>query len=127
MFEYLVQADLIAQWFGPKDMTVGTVELDTQIGGLYNIQLKESKGRSFYIQGQYIEIDPPHSLVFSLRYQGLTGDPPTSVVNIQLKEIGSEQTELSLSQKFDFLPHNMSERNQAWELMMDRLTQLIRT
>ena len=125
LFRWLVQPERIAQWFGPRYFTVEEVETDVRVGGSYRIGLRRSEQIAFLIEGEYLDIQIPHLLRFSLDYQGLAGQPPSSTVSLRLEALSDTQTRLSLVQEFAFVPSNLPERTQAWEHMLKELEKLL--
>ena len=127
LFDWLVQPNLVAKWFGPKHLSVGKVQTDIRVGGKYSIELKRSDGQSFFIEGRYYEINAPSSLTFSLHYEGVESAPPNSTVKIKLVEITQNESLLSLVQEFEYTPADMEGRTKAWEHMLQELDELLRT
>ncbi len=125
LFQWFSKPDLIAQWFGPKHLKVGKVNVNFNIGGTYSIELYKEHGSSFHINGIYTEIQKPNKIVFNLRYQGLTNPPPDSIVNIMFQQINPYSTKLLFVQKFDVPPPDFENRTKAWESMFERLFQLV--
>ena len=125
LFRWIVEPQLIAQWFGPKHLSVANVETDLCVGGQYRIELLKPDDQRFNIEGEYIEITEPYKLVFSLKYSGLANTPPDSLVNIDLEVIDSHISKLSLLQKFDSMPSDMKNRAKTWEGMLTKLYQLL--
>ena len=118
LFEWLTKPELIAKWFGPKHLTVGTVDIQLNIGGAYSIELKKTNGQNFFITGKYLEINAPYKLVFSLNYEGLLTVPPKSIVRINLDATSATETTLTLVQDFEYTPSDMESRTEAWEHML---------
>ncbi len=121
LFDWLVQPELIAQWFGPKHLIVGEVHSNLEVDGQISIELKKANGSNFFIKGQYLEIDKPEKLVFSYQYSDLQNPPPESVVTIKLKALNQNQTELTLIQSFEQIPEDMPSRKDAWNHMLQVL------
>ena len=121
LFDWLVQPQLIAQWFGPELLSVGEVETDLRIGGHYSIELQKPNDQSFFIKGEYVEIKKPVLLSFTFIYDGLPSCPPNSIVNIHIEEFANGQSQLTLSQEFMVIPTDMAKRTEAWNTMFEKL------
>ena len=121
LFNWLVQPELIAKWFGPKHYQVGVVYTDLQVGGRYSIELKKSDRQNFTVEGEYLEVNAPHNLSFTFQYKGLPSRSPKSVVKIQIAEVTPQESSLSLVQDFEWVPSNMEARTEAWEYMLQLL------
>ena len=126
LFNWMVQPNLLAKWFGPKHLSAGIIESDLKIGGNYRIELLKDQGNAFFIEGQYLEIDEPSKLVFSFKYTGLPHRPPDSIIKIIIEEIESSVSKLSLVQKFELIPSDMENRLRAWENMFEKLNKEIK-
>lgn len=121
LFEWLTKPQLIAQWFGPKRLSVGHVQTDLKIGGEYRIELLKADGQHFFILGAYQKISRPDQLVFSFKYEGLSSAPPESLVKITIEEITPKQSHLYLMQEFKTIPTDMESRTAAWNAMFSEL------
>ncbi|MCE7991519.1 MAG: SRPBCC domain-containing protein [Roseivirga sp.] len=127
LFPWLTEPELIAQWFGPKDFKVSSVQTDLSIGGSYFIELVKTNQAGFSIAGKYLVISSPVELSFSLQYEGLPIPPPDSTVTFKLTTLATNKTQLSMTQEFVTEPVgiDMSKRTQAWEYMLEVLAQKI--
>lgn len=125
LFKWLVDPELMCQWFGPKQLTVVDIQSDLCVGGKFNIQLAKPDNTSFYIEGQFLEIKENHNLKFSFAYKGLPNTPPDSIVDITIEEIEDKVSKLTLIQKFAVIPEDMKNRTKAWEYMLQKLEDLV--
>ena len=124
LFEWMTQAELLAQWFGPKNCKVTEARMDLRVGGDYFIRLERENGSGFSIRGKYLEISKPKSVHFSFAYEGLNGAPPESVVKITIEQLDERRSSLSLIQEFDSRPADMEKRTLAWEHMLLLVSEL---
>lgn len=77
VYRYFTDPKRFQAWLG-----IGA-ELDPRPGGDYVIQLTSDTGIS--AAGRYVELDPPHRVVFTWGFEGLDGLPPgTSTVEVTL-------------------------------------------
>lgn len=53
------------KWYGPKDFTTPTCEIDLKVGGRHLWSMKSPDGRQMYYTGTYKEIVPMTRLVFT--------------------------------------------------------------
>lgn len=127
LFNWLVMAELIIQWFGPKQISIVKVSTDVRVGGKYSIELKKRDTQNFFIIGEYIKINAPYELDFSFQYKGLSNTPPNSIVKIKLEEVTPNESHLSLIQKFESLPSDMDNRTKGWQHMFSMLADRIET
>jgi len=115
VFRWLTEPELLGQWMTP----IGTVEadVDLRVGGRLRIVMK-GDGRVIEHSGEYLEIDPPHRLVFTW-VSPYTGSVP-SVVTVELQAAGYAQTDLRLTHSR--LPDSAARVHRGgWDVMLDRL------
>ena len=122
LFEWLTDPARISQWFGPKHLIVGVVSSDSQRDGTYSIEMKRSKGESFFIEGKYLDLKNPDFLSFTFLYRGLINAPPESIVRIELKETETNEVAMTLTQEFITQPTDIQRRTESWEYMFGRLS-----
>ncbi|NND34462.1 MAG: SRPBCC domain-containing protein [Saprospiraceae bacterium] len=125
LFQWLVNPELVAKWFGPKQFSVTNVTNDLKIGGAFEIELTKYPDKVLVISGNYLEIEMPRKLVFTFHYGGFNNPPPDSVVTMLLEKISAESTQLFLEQKFAVAPTDLEQRDQAWRYMFSKLAQLL--
>jgi uncharacterized protein YndB with AHSA1/START domain len=85
-------AEIFAWWTDPKKLArwispVGTAEasVDQRVGGSFRVTMRGA-GMEIEHAGEYLEVDPPHRLVFTWR-SPYTGPEP-SVVTVELESDG---------------------------------------
>lgn len=121
LFQWLVDPTRISQWFGPKNYRVVRTDTAPYVGGNYEIELINNEGNGFTISGSYLKFEPNHDLKFTLSYQGVPEGWPSSEVSIKLESTSLDQSSLTLTQEFEFIPENMAKRAAAWEHMFEEL------
>lgn len=63
-------AQLMA-WYAPDDSwTTPSAEVDLRVGGTYRIGLQRPGAEPFFESGEFVEVDPPHRLVYTQRTDG---------------------------------------------------------
>ncbi len=120
LFDWMIRAELIAQWFGPKNWTVGEVVIEPKTGGKYSIELRNND-KYFFVVGEYKEIKAPHTLVFSLEYRDYHLNPPYSIVNINIRALSENESMLSFIQDFETIPDDFEKRAEAWKYMLQKI------
>ena len=63
VFDACTQPELLAEWWGPKDFTAPTVEIDLKEGGKFLNCMRSPDGQEFWSTGVYREIVPMEKLV----------------------------------------------------------------
>jgi uncharacterized protein YndB with AHSA1/START domain len=78
VFPYLVQPDLLVRWLGTW------ADVDAQPGGVFAIDMGQTN-----VRGSYVEVDPPHRVVFTWGIPGNDVLPAgSSTVEIVLRPEG---------------------------------------
>jgi len=65
IFDAWTQPQLLTQWWGPKNVTCPSAEIDLRVGGRYRIANQMSDGSTVWITGIFEEIDRPKKLAYS--------------------------------------------------------------
>ncbi len=87
VFEACVDPELLAKWWGPRDFTSPSLELDVRPGGRYRIAMQPPDGELFHLRGEYREVDPPERLVFTFEWEDPDPDDITNVVTLTFREV----------------------------------------
>lgn len=67
VFQALTDAVKLAQWWGLDGFTIPRVESDLRPGGAYRIEMQPPEGASFFLSGEFLEVDPPALLSSTFR------------------------------------------------------------
>jgi uncharacterized protein YndB with AHSA1/START domain len=98
VFRAWTDPELFQLWFRPAATRNEGAELDVRPGGRWRVRLR-SAGRRYFAFGEYVAIEPPRRLVFTLGWDRVPLVNPTdSVVTVELTEHGDD-TELVLTQE----------------------------
>lgn len=65
VFDAWTTTAALAQWFGPKDYKVLSTHCDLSVGGQYDILIQSPDNRTIRHFGEYVEINAPHTLIFT--------------------------------------------------------------
>ena len=72
VFSLWSDAAHVREWWRPEGYTTPEFSMDFRVGGAYRYCIA-SGGQQSWAQGEYREIDPPHRIVMTFRWQ--SGDP----------------------------------------------------
>lgn len=111
VFPYFTDPSRYAQWMGTD------VELEPEPGGAYRVSMREGLEAS----GTFVEIDPPHRIVFSWGWLGDPEVPPGSTrVEITLEE---EKGGTHVTLRHHGLPsaQQIDHHRMGWDMYLDRL------
>ena len=98
VFEAWSDPDVAARWSWGAEYTTEHVELDCRPGGTWRQTIaRKDTGKQFHFSGEYLEVDPPHLVVFTFAWHTNEGpeDGP-SVVRVELRA-HAEGTEVVLT------------------------------
>lgn len=97
VFRMHCEPELLAQWWGPKGLSVPSVELDVRVGGGYRIAMQPPEGDRSFLSGEFREVDPATRLAYTFRWEDPDPDDRETVVVLSLRDLG-EATELTVDQ-----------------------------
>jgi uncharacterized protein YndB with AHSA1/START domain len=111
IFPFFTDEDLWSQWGG-----VGT--LDPRPGGIF----RSAVNATHIARGEFVEIDPPHRVVFTWGWEGEESSVPpgSSTVEVTLTPQG-EQTTVHLIHRDLPSPESAESHTTGWEHYLERL------
>lgn len=74
VFRVWTERDHLAQWFGPKGMTISHCTNDLRVGGLMHYAMRADNGFEMWGRWLYREITPPQKLVFVTSFSDPEGN-----------------------------------------------------
>lgn len=97
VFQALITAEAIAEWWGPQDGTATAAVSDPRVGGRYEVRFTTNDGVEHVCGGEYLEIARPERLILSWRWlAGGVDDERDRVSRVELRlraiDIGTELT-----------------------------------
>jgi uncharacterized protein YndB with AHSA1/START domain len=69
----------IRRWAAPGDLTVPLAEADVRVGGSFRQHMVAPNGMEHRVTGRYVEVDPPHRLQYTWRWENRPDEPETLV------------------------------------------------
>lgn len=113
VFRAWTDPDILTKWFGPKEVTTRSAQVDLKVGGKYQLVMEAAEGKIHTIGGAFREIDPPRKLVFTwiLDPQGCEGSDgfdAETLVTLEFQDLGAA-TRIALTH--DFLPSEKSKES----------------
>ncbi len=98
VFDACTDPALLAEWWGPEGFTSPGIETDLRVGGRYRIAMQPPEGELFYLTGEFREVDSPHRLAYTFRWEDPDPDDRETLVTISLRNAGAGSTEFTLDQ-----------------------------
>jgi uncharacterized protein YndB with AHSA1/START domain len=117
VFQAWTDPRLLQQWLCLEPGVVGEVTCDPVVGGTYRLVMVFDQGAS-EVTGEYLEVDPPHRLVFTWLTDRNAGRPTR--VTVTFRPDG-DLTEMTITH--DRLPSDdyRDSAGWAWTNVVDRL------
>jgi uncharacterized protein YndB with AHSA1/START domain len=101
-----------ADWYGADaEVPVETVEMDVRPGGRWRLTMR-ADGRTIHWDGEYLEVEEPERLVFTL-----TDQPDTDLYSrctVELKDLGDGRTEMRFEQTGPLPPGAYKAARDGW-------------
>jgi uncharacterized protein YndB with AHSA1/START domain len=114
----------LAMWWGPRGFTTPTIEFDPRVPGTYRIEMQPPAGDSFYLTGEFREVDPPALLVFTFIWEDPDPDDVPTLVGLTFRDLG-EATEVAHTQGPFRSEARRAVHRDGWKDSLDRLERLL--
>ncbi|MES2701834.1 MAG: SRPBCC domain-containing protein [Bacteroidota bacterium] len=122
VYEAFVNPALVQQWYGPKEFTIGTVNIVPEVNGSLEIELVTPKG-TLWVKGIFTEMIPGVRLAYTFVYEPDMPNLGRTLVTIHFKEQGTA-TEVELIHTI-YKTINPGGRTKGWETGFDKMEQIL--
>jgi len=111
-----------ADWFGGSEgrVPLDTVAMDVRPGGSWRLTMHHS-GREIHWTGDYVEVEPPARLVFTITDQ--PGDAQRDVCTLDLTDAGDGRTQMRFEQRGSMTPEQYQATKHGWAGFFDRIAE----
>ncbi|HYG16806.1 MAG TPA: SRPBCC domain-containing protein [Bacteroidia bacterium] len=113
VFRAFLEAASVKLWFGPKEFSIGTVELEPKVGGNLSIEMISPRGDVFWMKGLFTEITEDYKIVYDAVYEPDVPNLGNYRVSYLFKA-GGQQTEVTVVQEI-YKVINPEGRTKGWE------------
>ncbi|QND52425.1 SRPBCC domain-containing protein [Phyllobacterium sp. 628] len=121
VFKAWSQPEHIVRWWGPKDFTCPSCEMDFRTGGAYRNSIRSPDGEDAWMVGLYQEIIEPSRIAFTFAWEDTDGQcGPQSLVTLTLNEEGN-RTKLVFHQAAFATVEDRDSHQNGWTECMERL------
>jgi uncharacterized protein YndB with AHSA1/START domain len=126
VFEAITRPEHVAQWWGPRSMTMVNCEMDFRPGGAWRFLLRGPDGNEYGFRGEYREITPPERLVQTYEFEGMPGHVSLETMNLVEQDGKTKMTVTCLYQSVeDRDGHYYSGMESGARESHDRLAELL--
>jgi uncharacterized protein YndB with AHSA1/START domain len=124
VFRAFSAPDELAEWWGPAGFTIPSLEFDPSVGRRYRIEMQPPEGASFYLTGEFREVDPPARLAYTFAWEDPDPDDLETCVELSFRDLGGS-TEVAVTQRgFKTEARRELHRN-GWTESLDRLERFL--
>jgi uncharacterized protein YndB with AHSA1/START domain len=124
------EREYLKRWWGPKEFTNPTCEVDLRPGGRYRIVMRAPDGHEYPCQGVYKEIARPERLVFTNYAMGQDGTTVLEGLTTVLFDDVGGKTRLTLRTRaravVGFARAYLSGMEAGWSQSLDKLAEEVR-
>lgn len=123
VFDALVTAQGIAQWWGPDAGPVLIAQSDPRVGGRFKVRFRLLDGSEHESQGEFTEVVPPHRVAMTWRWTSGMEDPGESLVEVVLRAI-ADGTELTFTHSRLHDDETRRSHEAGWSGALDKLERM---
>ena len=99
VFKVMMDPELIAQWWGPKQYTTEVDKVDMRSGGEWRY-VHNANGIKTGFHGVYHEVLPPERVIDTFEWEGLPEKGHVILETMRLSELPGNRTKLTVQQVF---------------------------
>jgi uncharacterized protein YndB with AHSA1/START domain len=97
VFAAFSEPNELAKWWGPQGFTTPSMEFDPRVGATYRIEMQPPEDDSFYLTGEFREVDPPARLAYTFVWEDPDPDDVETLVDLSFRDLGGS-TEVAFTQ-----------------------------
>jgi uncharacterized protein YndB with AHSA1/START domain len=116
------EPERFADWYGGPECEVplDTVSMDVRPGGKWRLTMfAPPDRRRIEWKGEYLEVDPPERLVFTVSDQ--PHEDAYELVTVVLTALDQDRTEMHFEQRGSLSPEAYEQATEGWGAFFDRL------
>jgi uncharacterized protein YndB with AHSA1/START domain len=112
----------VAEWMVPIPGGTTKAEIDPRVGGRFHIDMM-GQGQTIPHDGEYLRLERPRLIEFTWISMGT--NQQRSVVSVELRPVGGDETELTLTHKLLPSDKAVQEHSGGWGTILDRLADVL--
>lgn len=114
----------LAKWWGPRDFTTPSIEIDIRVGGRYRFAMQPPDGDLFHLTGEFREVDPPSRLAYTFVWEPPDPDDQETIVMLSFRD-AEGLTEVDLTQGVFATEARRAVHEQGWTDSFERLCEVV--
>ena len=126
VFAAFTDAAQLTEWWGPEGFTTPRLEFQPRVGESYRIEMQPPDGESFYLTGEFREVDPPARLAYTFVWEDPDPDDVETVVAISFGDLRGS-TQVALAQAPFKTEARRALHRGGWSDSFDKLERLLST
>lgn len=87
----------LTSWWGPQGFTIPSLDFQAEAGRSYRIEMKPPGGDSFFLNGEFREVDAPVRLVYTFAWEPPDPDDVETLVTLAFRDLDGS-TAVALAQ-----------------------------
>ena len=95
VFKAYTDANLYAQWIGPRNLTNTIETFEPRSGGSWRYIARDPNGTEFAFHGIYHEVTPPERMIGTFEYEGLPETGHVSLEVARFEELPGQRTKVA--------------------------------
>ena len=119
VFQAWTEPEALKKWWGPVGGSTPVVEVDLRVGGRYRFGMQFPDEEIFYVNGIYLEVQPPEKLVFTWRWEKPDMDFGDSQVTIEFHQ-QDNATQVTLRHEGFPTPEICQKHRQGWSDFLEK-------
>lgn len=101
VFKAFKDPDLLAQWVGPRELTMEIEKLDNKTGGSYRFIHSDASGNKFGFNGVIHEVTEPERMIRTFEFEGLPERGHVSLETATFEPLPGKRTRLTIQSVFN--------------------------
>jgi uncharacterized protein YndB with AHSA1/START domain len=114
----------VVEWMIPIPGGSTRAKLDPRVGGRFHIDMT-AEGKTYPHEGEYLRLERARLIEFT--WISSATNQQRSVVRVELRPIGNDETELTLTHKQLPTEKSKQEHHDGWSAILDRLGKVLMT
>ena len=121
LFDAWTNPESVRVWMCPGDVREARAKMDPRVGGKYQIDMVGATA-TFEHTGEYLVVDRPRKLSFT--WFSIPTNNQRTVVTIDLKPVGADETELTLTHEGFPSADSANNHRMGWGSILEKLSEV---